>query len=126
MAGIADLIGKHIFNVERIGDEELHFHCLSGERYRMVYHQDCCASCSIEDICGDLDDLLGYVLDAREEHSDNFDPTRDAESQTWTFYIIQTNKGAVTIRWYGSSNGYYSETASFELVNDPQRTWRRT
>ena len=66
----------------------------------------------INDIVGDLQDLVGEPLLLAEE-VDGETPVdfnvRDHESVTWTFYKFATRKGYVDVRWLGESNGYYSE-----------------
>ena len=113
-----DLQGRVLTSVEQIYHDELRFY-LTDEHYVRMYHeQDCCESVSIEDIVGDLDDLVGTPLLLAEEVS-NYDdePTEEYyESYTWTYYRFRTIKGSVDIRWYGSSNGYYSESVDIEIV----------
>lgn len=117
-----ELLGKTLTKVTgSVGDETMTFECSDGSSYRMHYYQDCCAGCSVEDICGDLADLIGSPIVRAEEPSslDGFAADKASEydeSFTWTFYILGTAKGTVTIRWYGSSNGYYSESPTFEAV----------
>ena len=113
------LIGKTLTKITvSENNAEIRFETDDGEKYLMYHNQDCCESVSIDEIIGDLDDLIGIpILDAREEN--NIDkPQRDKydESFTWTFYIIATIKGTVTLRWYGSSNGYYSESVDFTQI----------
>lgn len=86
------------------------------QRFVMCHDQDCCESVSIEDICGDLSDLVGSeILHASEDTNGGED--NDGDHETWTFYNIRTNKGSVTIRWYGTSNGYYSERVDVHELN---------
>ena len=117
MSGIADLIGECIFRVTGISDDDIRFYCLSGAVYRMHHEQECCESISLEDVCGDQEDLIGYVVDAREEDNDDAPRSPHDDTYEWTFYIIQTQRGAVTLRWYGTSNGYYSTSVSFKRID---------
>jgi hypothetical protein len=118
----SSLVGKTMTDVRRIGDERIEFDCDDGKTFALLHHQDCCESVFIEDVCGDLSDLVGTPILVAEEAESNDLPEgvtppeyRD-DSETWTFYKIRTIKGSVDIRWYGSSNGYYSESVSFEDV----------
>jgi hypothetical protein len=77
---------------------------------------------SVNDVIGDIADLLDAPLLVAEEVTDSAAPadvTQDypPESQTWTFYRFQTIKGSVTLRWFGKSNGYYSEAVSFDHID---------
>lgn len=117
----SELSGKTLQSISGgVGDEEIEFITKEGEKYTLRYYDDCCAQCSVEDICGDLSDLIGSPILLAEETLSNDNPpgvTPPEEYQysfTWTFYKLATTNGSVTIRWYGSSNGCYSETATLE------------
>ena len=111
-----DLIGRTLYKVTEDGEELTLY--LSETNYVRFYHQqDCCESVYIEDICGDLNDLVGSPLLEAEEVSNYEGEDTGDESYTWTFYKFATKKGFVTVRWYGSSNGYYSEGVSVEVVD---------
>jgi len=113
-----ELLGRTLYKVTADSEELILY--LSKTNYVRFYHsQDCCESVYIEDICGDLDDLVGAPLLVAEEVS-NYDAEplyEGEESYTWTFYKFATRKGYVDVRWYGSSNGYYSESVSVEVVD---------
>jgi hypothetical protein len=108
------LKGRIIKAIERTDDDELKFAMDNGDVYRMCHHQDCCENVYIEDICGDLEDLIDTPILVAEER------TEDIEDQygdsMWTFYELRTIKGSVTIRWNGSSNGYYSISVAFDRL----------
>lgn len=94
--------------------DELVFTDTEGNTYRFFHEQQCCEEVSIEDICGDLDDLVGSPILIAESYTQDDD--NEDQSRKWTFYTYRTNKGTVTVRWYGRSNGYYSESVDFEFV----------
>src|SRR5690606_6544325 len=90
-----------------------------GGVYIMFHEQDCCEGVYVADVIGDLDDLIGATVTMAEKVTHSMQnpegvPAKDYQySWTWTFYQLATVKGYVTIRWYGESNGYYSESVLF-------------
>jgi hypothetical protein len=116
-----ELVGQTLTAITKTNDEIL-FTLQNGEQYRLYHSQDCCESVYVEDVIGDLDDLVGTPILMAEEVS-NFEepPFPDdytPESYTWTFYKMATIKGYVTIRWFGESNGYYSESVDFGKADE--------
>lgn len=126
---ISELIGKTLTDIQK-SDDVIMFICDDGDVYQMRHDQACCESVSIDDICGDLNDLIGYTIIKAEElvsneptlkqvaekEKEKFEQGEDYwesdESFTWTFYKFATAKGYVDIKWFGTSNGYYSESVS--------------
>jgi len=119
MAKIEELLGKTLTAAKINGsNDEIVFECADGSRFKMYHSQDCCETVTIEEVIGDLNDLIGSpILEAEEVESRGGEPApRYPDSWTWTFYKLGTIKGRVTLRWLGESNGYYSEGVDFARI----------
>lgn len=117
----SDLMGETLVSVEgaQVGSDEVLFTTASGKRYRMRHYQDCCEHVRVEDVVGDVQDLVGSPITMADESTNNdvHNGKPDyIDSHTWTFYKLATVKGYVDIRWLGESNGYYSEAVDFDEV----------
>lgn len=113
------LIGITLLKVDgEEGGDEITFYADDGRVFKLYHSQDCCESVYVESIVGDLSDLIGFPILQAEEVSNADAPRLDEydDSYTWTFYKIATAKGYVDIRFYGTSNGYYSERVDFAQV----------
>ena len=124
MERLQELIGKTLTKVENSNDEII-FTCEDGKQYKMYHKQDYNEDVLIEDIVGELQHLVGSPILKAEEQVSNYDPTskenierpkEDDDYGTWTFYKFATIKGFVDVRWFGQSNGHYSESVDFILL----------
>jgi outer membrane protein assembly factor BamB len=113
---ISELVGKTLWKID-VSSDSLRFYTTEAEEYLMYHDQDCCEHVYIEDMVGDHKDLLNSPIVLAEERSSD-EPAMNSydEAYLWTFYELATVKGSVTIRWYGSSNGYYSVSVSFRKM----------
>lgn len=121
MENFKDLVGKVLLEVKGdLNDDRLVFTLENGDKYMLWHDQDCSESVTINDIVGELHDLVGSPILMAEEVTSTENPLdvsmENQDSFTWTFYKLATIKGYVTIRWYGESNGYYSESVFFDKV----------
>lgn len=115
----SELLGKTLTHIH-VTTDDITFTCSDGSVYKMYHDQDCCEQVYIESIDGDIQRLLGQpILRAEVATNKYYTPNRSNELNLWTFYKLATNLDSVTIRWFGSSNGYYSVSVDFERIKDP-------
>ncbi len=105
-------------------DDVIIFYTSNGRKFKLYHSQEHWEQVSIDDICGDLNDLIGHPITLTEEVTNKDENPKNIpipecqDSYTWTFYKLATDKGFITIRWYGESNGHYSESVDFvEIIN---------
>ena len=66
-----DLVGETLTGIVDEGDE-IYIYTVAGGIYKLYHAQDCCESVTVEDIIGDLDDLIGTPLTMAEEISNAY------------------------------------------------------
>lgn len=120
-AEFSALVGETLTMVEGMRDNsgEVMFACKSGKVFRLYHYNECCENVRLFDTVGDVSDLVnGKAINLAEEVSNieapDYEPSDS--SHTWTFYRLQAGGCVVTLRWLGESNGYYSESVSFERL----------
>ena len=118
---ISYLLGKTINKIDQ-QEDEIRFVLSDGEQLALLHLQDCCERVTVEDIIGDMEDLIGSPITMAEVVESEANPESVVkyyqDSFTWTFYKLATVKGYVTIRWYGESNGYYSESVDLVKIEE--------
>lgn len=120
------LLGKTIVAIEKCPHNSfLRFKTSKNKIYEMSALDDY-AGVNIEDICGDLNDLLNTPIllaevaysDGNPQHKGNVREIENSKDVLhWTYYKLATIKGYVDIRWFGD-NYYYSNVANFEEIKE--------
>jgi hypothetical protein len=120
-----DIVGSTITEIHgaKGGSNIIQFSFADAVDHSLNHYQDCCERVTVEDIAGDIEDLIGSPILFAMESTSNTNPDGvtiegyQDDSFTWTFYRIGTIKGTVIIRWYGESNGYYSESVDWTALH---------
>lgn len=124
---IKDLLNKVLESVEITNVDQdcpsqndcVVFTTVDDEIYVMMHMQDCCETVYLESVDNNVDILIGSQILVAEERSNSNEDS--SGSETWSFYLIGTNEGWCNFRWYGSSNGYYSESVELYKITDKSR-----
>ncbi len=70
----SDLLGRTLIEVKNFDNDEIQFATDDGKRFRLYHDQDCCESVNVDEIIGNLDDLIGSPLTMADESSSDERP----------------------------------------------------
>jgi hypothetical protein len=109
---ISTIIGQKILKIKISEDKCTILFYTDKSKFIMHHGQECCEDVHLEEVHGgDLTDLEGTIItSASEDICSN-------EEGTLTFYRFGNKDITLTIRWIGTSNGYYSENVSFTEIH---------
>jgi hypothetical protein len=118
------VIGITFSKVENLGDSlrltthivDEHGKLVEGS-LRIEHHQDCCEEVTLDEVSGELEWLVDAPIThaSLEKSNEGEAKSKYDESFTWSFVKLTTIKGSVDLKFYGTSNGYYSESVDFYI-----------
>lgn len=108
------LLGETFHSIKNCDDRIVSFQN-QDTTIHMYHNQSCCETVAVEEIIGDLEDLMNSPILRAEERTE--DGKSSYGKALYTFYEIATIKGSVTIRWLGESNGYYGVSVCIRDVS---------
>jgi hypothetical protein len=108
-------------------NKKYYFYCKNGNIVKFFHDKQCCECVFLADADGltngvdiftdcdwcEVEEIIKDDTDKDTKPIDEYD-----YNYTWTFYKFKTNKGYDTMRWYGTSNGFYSESVDFEIYKE--------
>jgi hypothetical protein len=111
---IGTMVGSVVLRASR-DEDSITFETDRGT-WLLRHERDCCEEVTIEEVNIDLATVAGLVTRAEEASSvgglhGDAEGKEDAwgDSWTWTFYRFCIGGQDFEARWFGQSNGYYSE-----------------
>lgn len=121
----AEFSGKTIQEIRgcKKHSDEVTIKFTDGTCLKFYHRQDCCETVLLEDFDATPEDLVNANIISIEErisysNENEIKPLNSwDESYTWSFYVIKTSKFTMTMRWYGESNGWYSETVDIDYLH---------
>lgn len=111
------LVGKTLTGIWLSAERDvLGFACSDGEHYALGHDQGCCETVVLEEIVGDILDLVVAPILMAEKSTMTERLEHHECDVDWTFYKLATSKGYVTLRWCGYADTQYSTEVSFKRV----------
>ena len=119
---LEDLDGEVLTHIDVDSDDKKGDQILlttqSGRQIRIYHEQDCCEHVRIEGTDGEWRELYGKpILEAVHEEDGG---EWEGGTCTRTTLTFRVDSATVISRWFGESNGYYSEAVNIEDITRKQ------
>ena len=112
------LVGEVITGYKINSDDEILLKLYTKDKIIIFYHdQECCEEVWLETDPEEIKRIIGSPILQAEERTEECEELEEWwERNTYTFYTIRTLKDTLTLRFIGTSNGYYSEDVDIEIM----------
>jgi len=112
-----DLVGEildhvDIFPKDKENPSEIILTTRSGKKFKIYHSQDCCEHVFLESVQGEWKELIGQTINEVSNLEKDASDEEQYNHATRTILKFKADYDTVITKWYGSSNGYYSESVN--------------